>query len=242
MASSVLDQIVGISQDSPAANTLAPAEVISALPERIGYLKEVCGLDFGWGPSSMMEMALEYIHIYGDLSWATSVVVLGTLIRVLIFIPMLKSSDTGAKWKSAQPLVAPAREKLSMAYKAKDYRLMAEAKAEMNALKKEYGVNPFKMFIPVLIQVPLQFGGFRVLRNMAELPVPALPTENWLWTTDLTLGDPYYILPLINSFVLYLTIKVRNWCPAPLSPLIEINPSFQCSEVVRWVTPRFPVA
>lgn len=225
MASSPLDQIVGIPEHTPATDTTAPAEVISAVPERIGYLKEVCGLDFGWGPSSMMEMALEHIHIYGDLSWATSIVVLCTVIRVLIFIPTLKSSDMSAKWKLAQPLMAPAREKLSMAYKAKDFRLMAEAKAEMKALRKEYGVNLFGMFIPILIQIPLQFGGFRVLRNMAELPVPALQTENWLWTTDLTLGDPYYLLPLINAFVLYLTIKVRNWCPAQLSPLIEVNPS-----------------
>lgn len=242
VGSSVLDQIVGVPEHTPAHVTIASAEAFSTVPERIGYLKEVCGLDFGWGPSSMMEMALEYIHISGDFSWATSVVILAALIRVLIFIPTLKSSDTGAKWKMAQPLVAPAREKLSLAYKAKDFRRMAEAKAELKALRKAYGVNPVGMFIPIIIQIPLQFGGFRVLRNMSELPVPALKTEDWLWTTDLTLGDPYFLLPLINGLVLYLTIKVRHYHPASHFPFIEINPSYQCSEVVKRATPRFPLA
>lgn len=205
-----LDQFVSTPEEAPASNALDPVEALSGIPERIGYLKEVCGIDFGWGPSSIMQMLIEHIHIYGGFTWATSIVLMALTARVLIFLPMVTSSDQGAKWKASQSVIGPAREKLTAAYKVKDYRRMAEAKAELSALQKEYGVNPIKMFIPVLIQVPLQFGGFRVLRNMAELPVPALLKENWLWAQDLTLGDPFYILPVANAAVLYLTIKVCN--------------------------------
>lgn len=107
-------------------------------------------------------------------------------------------------------MIGPVREKLHAAIGVKDYGKLAEAKAEMSALRKEYGIKPLQMFLPILIQVPLQFSGFRLLRNMAELPVPALVRENWLWAQDLTLGDPFYILPVANAAILFLTIKVRS--------------------------------
>lgn len=88
---------------------------------------------------------------------------------------------------------------------------MAEAQAEISALHKAYNIKYSRMIIPVLLQIPLQFASFRVLRNMAELPVPAFQTENWLWTQDLTHGDPFFILPVVNATIIYLTIKVRRW-------------------------------
>lgn len=198
-------------EDVPPTDVLDPADALSAITERIGYLKEVCGIDFGWGPSSMMQWILEHIHIYGDMSWATSIVLLAVFARLVIFFPMIKSSDMGAKWKATQPILGPVRSKVQAAYKAGDHAKMAEAKAELNAIQKEYGVNPVKMFVPILVQVPLQFGGFRVLRNMAELPVPALEKENWLWAQDLTLSDPFLILPVASAAITYLTIKVCNF-------------------------------
>ena len=185
-----------------------PAETLSAIPERIGYLKEVCGIDFGWGTSSMMEMLLEHIHIYGDFTWAASIVLLAASSRLLIFIPSLRASDVSARFKAAKPIMDPVRHKIAECYKSKDYASMGEAKAKMDIIRKDYGLKTWKILLPAFIQIPVQFGGFRTLRNMAELPVPALEKENWLWTQDLTLGDPYFILPIANGAIIYLTIRV----------------------------------
>jgi YidC/Oxa1 family membrane protein insertase len=211
VAASPLDQVISTTEEVPLPDILDPADALSSIPERIGYLKEVCGIDFGWGPSSMMEWVIEHIHIYGGFTWATSIVLLATFARLLIFIPMIRASDSGARIKAAQPILTPARERMRAAYEARDHRAIAEARAELKALQKEYKVNPFMMFIPVILQIPMQFGSFRTLRNMAELPVPAFEKENWLWTQDLTLGDPYFIIPAANAAIMYLTIKVCNW-------------------------------
>jgi YidC/Oxa1 family membrane protein insertase len=197
-------------EPSLADSSLDPAEAFSSIPERIGYLKDVCGLDFGWGPASLMEWVLEHIHISGGFTWAASIALLALMTRTLLFWPMLKSSDMGARWKIVQPIVKPLQDKMQAAVRAKDQRAMLEAKAELSTLRKELNVSPMKMILPILIQIPLQYGGFRVLRNMAGLPVPALETENWLWAQDLTLGDPFFILPIANAVILYMTIKVRN--------------------------------
>ena len=52
--------------------------------------------------------------------------------------------------------------------------------------------------------------GFTVLsvRAMSKLPVESFHTGGALWFQDLTITDPYYILPLISTATLYVMIKV----------------------------------
>jgi len=58
-----------------------------------------------------------------------------------------------------------------------------------------------------LLQIPLGYGCFRVVRGMASLPVPGLMTESVSWLTDLTAPDPYFILPVATSAFLYFSLK-----------------------------------
>ena len=46
------------------------------------------------------------------------------------------------------------------------------------------------------------------LREMANLPVETLKTGGILWFTDLTLCDQFYLLPIITSITLLVTIEV----------------------------------
>lgn len=57
--------------------------------------------------------------------------------------------------------------------------------------------------MPVFISV------FMGLRGMANVPIESLRTGGMLWFTDLTLADQYYLLPIITSATLYLTVEVR---------------------------------
>lgn len=158
----------------------------------------------------MMEMLLEHIHIYGGFTWTTSIVLLSILTRLALLMPTLRASHISQKAKAAQPVITPLRQRIKEAHQARDYQKMGDARAELVAVQKAYGIRTLPMILPALVQIPLQFSGFRVLRNMAELPVPALETENWLWAQDLTLSDPFYILPVVNASLMYLIIKVRD--------------------------------
>ena len=234
VTSSSLGQLTPTPGDSTPVDAVDPADAFSAVFERIGYLKEVCGIDFGWGSSSMMEMILEYIHIYGGVPWAASIALLAVFSRLAIFYPITLASDMSAKLGATRSLLGPVQERMRAAMRASDYKTLAEAKAELKALKKAYDIKVSRVIVPVLIQVPLQFGAFRLLRNMAELPVPALLKENWLWTQDLTLSDPFYVIPITSAAIIYLTIKVGNWFSGPLCHLSETNLFSLCSEVAKW--------
>jgi YidC/Oxa1 family membrane protein insertase len=207
----------GFSPEPP--TYLDPAQGFTSIPERIGYLREVCGLDFGWGSSTMMEWVLEHIHIWGGVGWGTSITLLAVLSRLLIFFPAARASDMAAKNSAILPVVAPLRQRMAAAWKSGDRAEIQTCKAQLKQLNEAHGIKTWKMFLPVLIQLPLQFGGFRVLRNMAELPVPALLKENWLWAQDLTLGDPLFILPFANALIMHLTIKACFFLHRP--PLLQ---------------------
>ncbi|KUL92131.1 hypothetical protein ZTR_02214 [Talaromyces verruculosus] len=178
---------------------------IEDIPEKIGYLKEL-GLDYGWGPSAFMEWLIEHIHIWGGMSWWASLAAAAVITRIALFHPSLKASDNAAK-------TGPIKNEM-MALRTKRMQLLsqgrqldaAKAKIELDDLYAKHDIQTWRNFVP-LLQVPLGFGIFRVVRGMSELPVPGLAMEQFAWIHDLTSYDPYYILPILSSGFIYFTMK-----------------------------------
>jgi YidC/Oxa1 family membrane protein insertase len=59
-------------------------------------------------------------------------------------------------------------------------------------------------------QMPIFISFFVGLRRMANAPVESFHTGGMLWFTDLTVCDPYYILPVITSVTLWATVEVSQ--------------------------------
>ena len=60
----------------------------------------------------------------------------------------------------------------------------------------------------VFLQAPLFISFFMGLRGMANVPVESMRTGGLFWFTDLTVPDQYYLMPLITSFTMWVTIEV----------------------------------
>ncbi|KAF7720187.1 Uncharacterized protein PECH_008590 [Penicillium ucsense] len=178
---------------------------ISQLSEKIGYLKEL-GLDYGWGPSSMLQYVIEHIHIYTGLPWWASIVSAAVLVRLALFKPTMAASDTGARTHNARAIIDPIRHEMMKARMDGQTHQMQIKQAELKEIQNAHGIKPMKAFIPML-QIPLGYGIFRVVRGMTALPVPGLLSESALWLNDLTVADPYYLIPVINASCLYFTLK-----------------------------------
>ncbi|KAM5458378.1 hypothetical protein MaudCBS49596_000291 [Microsporum audouinii] len=178
---------------------------LSRIPEKIGYLKEL-GLDYGWGPSAMVEFLLETLHITAGLPWWGATVAAAVLIRAALFKSILSASEISGKLHKIKPLATPIRERMLKCARESDNVGALKAKQELALLNEKYGVKPWKSFVP-LIQVPLGFGCFRVLRGMSALPVPGLDSESVLWLPTVTMSDPYFVLPVATSAMMYLALK-----------------------------------
>lgn len=182
------------------------------MPEQIGFLKSM-GLDYGWGPTAMMEYLLEHVYIYTGLPWWASIVAVGVLIRAALFVPSIKAADTSFKMQELRknPKYEVLR-KASMDFQNPDPTKMAAARQELSAFHKAHGVEMWRTFIPML-NMPLLYGFFRLFRGMAELPVPTLETGGMLWFTDLSAQDPYYIMPIASAVTLFFVMRV---CSTPI--------------------------
>lgn len=58
------------------------------------------------------------------------------------------------------------------------------------------------------LQAPLFISFFMGLRGMANVPVESMRTGGLFWFSDLTVPDQYYLLPLLTSFTMWVTIEV----------------------------------
>jgi len=76
----------------------------------------------------------------------------------------------------------------------------AEMNTEMMALYKTEGVNMYGSCLPMLIQMPLLYGIYRVLANAVELR-----QAHWFWLPDLSAPDPTHILPIVIIASMFLT-------------------------------------
>ncbi|KAK2733635.1 Mitochondrial inner membrane protein oxa1 [Myotisia sp. PD_48] len=175
---------------------------LSRIPEQMGYLKEL-GLDYGWGPSSLVQTLLETLHIYGGLPWWGSAIAIAVIIRAILFKSMIGASDTSVKLQQLKPRLTPIRERMLHCARESDNIGALQAKQELASIHREEGLKPWKAMVP-LLQIPFGFACFRVLRGMANLPVPTLDNEAFLWITDLTIPDPLFILPVATGGMMYL--------------------------------------
>ncbi|KAF4203334.1 hypothetical protein CNMCM8927_008926 [Aspergillus lentulus] len=178
---------------------------LSSIPEHIGYLKDL-GLDYGWGPSSIIQFFVEHIHMWGGLPWWASIVGTGLLLRLALLYPTLGAVDTSTKMLNIKPITEPLRQQMIMRGKDGNQVEMLKLRAEIQKLHQEQGIVAWKSFIPML-QIPFGFGCYRVVKGMAALPVPGLALESVAWLKDLTVADPYFILPTASSLFMYLSIR-----------------------------------
>ncbi|KAF2113687.1 60Kd inner membrane protein-domain-containing protein [Lophiotrema nucula] len=178
----------------------------TTIPEHIGFLKEL-GLDYGWGTTATFEYMIEHIHIWGGLGWGSSIVAACLIIRVIGFPFQVKGSNNMAKMQALAPVTSPLHEELKQAMAAKDSDKVLAVRARMRAIYKSANCGPFKGMVPGIIQGVLGFGAFRCIRGMASLPVTSMQSEGFLWFQDLTVADPYYILPAAVGGFAYFFMK-----------------------------------
>ena len=187
-------------------------EMTSSIPppvyDHLGFLKEM-GLDYGWGPTALVETMLEHVHVYLGTPWWASLGITVFLFRAALFRFSLRAADNSARLRLIQDLEEPIKERLTAARAEQDIVALRELQSELAILRRSAGVNVWAGFMP-LLQIPIGFGTFRLIRGMATLPVPGFDTGGFLWVPDLTISDPYFILPIITACAYHLAFKVPS--------------------------------
>ena len=146
---------------------------------------------------------MQSIHnIVGNWGWTIILVTL--LLKLLFFYPSAISYRSMAKMKKLAPKIKELNERFKDDPQAKQ-------KATMDFYRKEK-INPLGGCLPMLIQMPVFMGLYWVLLESVELR-----QAPWLaWYQDLSVLDPYYVLPLIFGASMYFQQKLN---PPQMDPM-----------------------
>jgi YidC/Oxa1 family membrane protein insertase len=144
----------------------------------------------------------QYVHNYGH-----AIIILTFLLSLLLFPFRLKQIVSMKKMQVVQPKVKAIQEKYRR-YKKTDPK-RTEMNQEIMALYKEHNVNPLGGCLPLVLQFPLLFAFYSLLANSIELR--QAPFIGWL--QDLSVKDPYYVLPIIMGITMFVSQKMTPMAP-----------------------------
>jgi len=171
-------------------------------------------------------------------NWGVAIILLTILIKVIFFWPTFSSMKSMAKMADLQPKVKAIRAKYKKAKTDIDQR--RQMNEEMMKLYKEQGVSPAGGCLPLLIQMPVLWGVFRMLVVAVEFRhAPFM-----LWITDLSLKDPYYVTPILMGITQYISQKMTPTSADPAQaklmlfmPVVMtfIFKDFQSGLVLYWL-------
>lgn len=162
-------------------------------------------VDYGWLTilAQPLFLLLKFIHSYvGNWGWA---IILSTCVIKAIFYKLSESSYRSmAKMKKLQPKLLELKERYG-----DDRAKMGQATME---LYKKEKTNPLGGCLPMIIQMPVFIALYWTLLESVELR-----QAPWMFhIKDLSLKDPYFILPVLMAVSMYIQQKLN---PAPVDPI-----------------------
>ncbi|MBU5638465.1 membrane protein insertase YidC [Geomonas sp. Red69] len=166
-------------------------------------LEEV--IDYGWfAPiAKPLVVFLKFLYKYTG-NYGIAIIII-TCILKLVFFPLTHKSYKSMKdMQKLQPKMNELKEK----YK-NDRDAMNRAVME---LYKTHKVNPLGGCLPMVVQIPVFFGLYRSLMYSIELRHAPF----YLWITDLSAKDPYYVTPLIMGATMFIQQKMT---PTNMDPV-----------------------
>lgn len=162
----------------------------------------------GWSPSGMLQHCLDFMHSSFGLPWWATIVVGTLIVKTLMFPLVVKGQKNAAHMNNHLPQMQALQLRMSEARKMGNQYETARLANELMLFMKEKDVNPLRSMLIPFVQAPVFISFFFALRGMANLPMESLKTGGLLWFVDLTVPDPFYVLPLLTSATLFFTIEL----------------------------------
>ena len=161
---------------------------------------------FAMGEAHMFGEVYEVFPGFGN--WGVAIIMLTIVIKALFFRLSAASYRSMANMRRVQPKLLELRER-----HADDKQ--AQSKAMMELYQKEK-INPLGGCLPILIQMPVFIALYWALMESVELR--HAPFFGWI--TDLSVMDPYFVLPLLMGITMFLQQKMNPPPPDPMQAKI----------------------
>lgn len=150
----------------------------------------------------ILHAILKWFHgLVGN--WGLAIILLTLLVRMVVLPFHIMSFRSMKAMQDVQPMIQSLRER----YKDD----AAALNREMMDLFKRKKVNPLGGCLPMLLQIPVFFALYQVFGQSIDLYRAPFA----FWIADLSVKDPFYVLPVLMGIVMFLQQKMT---PTTMDP------------------------
>ncbi len=152
----------------------------------------------------LLAAMLSTLHGWG-LPWWLSIIALTVVVRTLLFPLTFRQVRSMRRMQELKPEMDGIRNE------HKD-----DPRKQQEALMKLYGercVNPLGGCLPLIVQLPIFIVLYYTIKQFEHLE--SFRTGGILWFQDLTVADPYFILPVAYVLTMMASqeLTIRNTAP-----------------------------
>lgn len=174
-------------------------------------------VDYGWLWWIAQPLFWLLYKLHGILgNWGFAIIAVTVLVKALFFQLNATAYKSMANMRKVQPKLIEIRERY-----ADD---KAKQSQEMMSLYKKEKINPLGGCLPILVQMPVFISLYWVLMESVELR----HSPFIFWIKDLSVMDPYFILPLIMGASMFIQQKLNPPPPDPMQ-----------AKVMQWMPVMF---
>lgn len=163
-----------------------------------------------------------------SLDWCFSITGnygLAIILFTVIFTALLTPTRIASvKQMKATQILQPQIKEINEKYKGNPEKINSET----SVLWKKYGVNPLLGCLPVLLQLPIFIAVLSVFRTIV---FPEGAASAFLWLKDLSVKDPYYILPILAGVASYL----QSWASGMTKDPQQKTMSLMMPAMMVWI-------
>lgn len=195
------------------ANFYAGPKDIHRLQEIAPYLERT--IDYGplWFIGLPLFYFLNWIHGFVG-NWGIAIILLVVAVKAAFFRLSATSFRSMAKMRKFAPKMQELKERYG------DNR--QKFSEEMIKLYRKEKINPMKGCLPMLLQMPVFIALYWVLMENVELR-----HASFLWLRDLSVKDPFFILPLIYGATFFFQMKLNPPAQDPTQQkIMQMMPIF----------------
>ncbi|MCL1902718.1 MAG: membrane protein insertase YidC, partial [Alphaproteobacteria bacterium] len=185
-------------------------------------------IDYGWFWFLTRPFLWSINAIHGFVgNYGVAIILFTIFLRILMW-PLTRKSFTSM---AAMQKMQPQMQRIQKEYAHDKMRMQQE----MMKMYKENKTSPMGGCLPMILQIPIFFALYKVLL----ISVP-MRHANFLWITDLSVMDPYFILPIIMGATMWYQMHLQN-AASKAQAADPNNPMAQMQKFMKWMPIIFTV-
>ena len=188
-------------------------------------------MDFLWSLFEpivhILQIVLDFFYhitsMIGLENYGLAIVLMTIVIKMILYPLTVKQVRSMKGMQDIQPEMKRLQEK----HKKNPEMLQKE----MARIYKDAGVNPLAGCLPLIAQMPILMGMFYALQNFKYAGDPS-----FLWLANLSLPDPYYVLPVLSALTTFIQQKqTTTEMNQQMKMMMIFMPIF-----IGWISLTFP--